>query len=91
MMLTGQTDPSEYKISRDETQRLINEIYGKKDISAVSKEEAGGILRECAKTDNAFVDRMLKKGRSCSPQKIKGGIIFKRYWSAANAAFKAEL
>lgn len=91
MMLTGQTDPSEYKNSRDETQRLINEIYGKKDISAVSKEEAGGILRECAKTDNAFVDRMLKKGRSCSPQKIKGGIIFKRYWSAANAAFKAEL
>lgn len=87
MMLTRQLDEKEYKKVRDDVQKVIYDCFYEADLSSYSKREAGDILRKCAQADNSFAEEMLNRGMSVSPEKIKGGFVFKRYWSKANAAF----
>ncbi len=89
MMLTGQLDESDYQKARRAVQNGITELYRQTDIAEALKNEAGDILRKCAAADDAFVDEMLKRGKSVEPRKIKGNLVFKRYWAKANKAFNA--
>ena len=89
MMLTGQLDPASYKKARDAVQERIYTLYKNVDMTTVSKREAGDVLKKCMEADNGFVEEMLKTGMSASPKKMKGSVVFKRYWSKTNKAFQA--
>jgi secernin len=91
MLLTGRLDGAEYKKERDAVQKTIFDIYHSADIGAMSKEEAGDVLRKCAEADNAFVEEMLKRGRAAGAGNVRGNLYFRRYWKKANVELKGGL
>lgn len=90
MFLTGQLKEAEYKKEMASVQNKIKEIYGKINLKADSRETIGDALRQCMNLDNEFVDNMLLKGKSVKPQRIKGSIVFKRYWKKVNLEFNLK-
>jgi len=88
MMLTKQINETEYLSERDVVQKEILDVYTNSNLALASKEKTGDILRKCMEIDNFFADKMLAKGNSSAPQRIKGNLYFKSYWAKANAALK---